>query len=336
MAPMSYLKQPLLWLRAIDKYRAILALGTNSSYQHCVDTVGFVASSGLDLSSWKLAITGAEPVRWETMRAFGDKFGRCGFDMNAFHPGFGMAEATLVITGGRFARGPRLHRADSAALRRDIVAGSDVAEALTHVGCGRAMPGEEVAIVDPVSLVRKTNLAVGEVWVKGKNVARGYWKNPKATNNSFCGLIKGETDANWLRTGDLGYLEDDGELFITGRLKDMIIVRGENHYPQDIEYTAEKAATSLRKDYGAAFSVVCGGSEFVVLVYEVKRSMMDRLDDAEVCRDIRQAVLREHGISLHDCVLVKAGTVPKTTSGKIRRSRVSELWRHGLLVPVSL
>lgn len=332
MSPMSFLKQPLGWLEAIGKYEAELALGTDYAYQLCVDMIPQEKLDGLDLSSWTLAVSGAEPVRAGTMRAFSKKFSASGFDPRAFHPGYGMAEATLVISGGRFFTGPVERDVDLAHLRNNVVpAAGDVAMRKTVVGCGRAMPETRLAIVNPVTGGRVGDDEIGEIWVQGPQVGVGYWKRAELTQHTFLARLPGEPSGVWLRTGDLGFLDRSGELFVTGRLKDVIIVRGENHYPQDIELTVEKSAPALRKGYGAAFSFREDAIEKVVVVYEVSRTQLRRIDLERTFGDIRAAILQEHGLAIHDCVLVPPGVVPKTTSGKIQRQKTSELWRRELL-----
>lgn len=331
MSPMSFLKRPACWLRAIHRYQAELALGTNSSYQLCVDTIAGPQLAELDLSCWKLAITGAEPVRAETLDAFTRKFSAHGFDSKAFHPGYGMAEATLVIAGGRFMSEPVVREADAAALRQHTIVPAQPGSAgQPIVGCGLAMPGETIAIVEPDTHTEHGVNRVGEIWVQGPHVATGYWNKADATHATFRATLPNR-DGVWLRTGDYGFLSESGELHITGRLKDMIIVRGENIYPQDIELTAERAVPVLRKDFGAAFSIEGGNAERIVVVYEVQRTRMRSIDPERVCGDVKQAVLREHGLALHECVLVQPGSIPKTTSGKIRRQKTRELWQHGML-----
>jgi acyl-CoA synthetase (AMP-forming)/AMP-acid ligase II len=213
-----------------------------------------------------------------------------------------------------------------------VEAPQDEEDAVSVVGCGRALLGEEIAIVDPDSLARLPADAIGEIWVRGPHIASGYFGNEEATRESFAGTIAGEPSAAWLRTGDLGFLDAQGELFIAGRSKDLIIVRGSNHYPQDIEHTVQAADACLRKGFGAAFAVMGNdGQERVVVVQEAERSRLHAIDIGEVVGNIREAVADEHGLSLHDVVLIRPGSIAKTTSGKIQRRLTRKLWQEGLL-----
>jgi acyl-CoA synthetase (AMP-forming)/AMP-acid ligase II len=239
MAPVSFLQRPISWLRAIADYKAEVAGGPNFAYDLCATRLRPEQRDGLDLSSWRVAFNAAEPVRAETIERFTATFAACGFHPAAMHPSFGMAEATVFVSGRHRGAG--------------VTTLAGRAEA-PLVGCGRAVGAERIAIVDPESRVRLAPRAVGEVWVAGPNVARGYWGNPEASAAAFQARIAGEPAAAWLRTGDLGFLDADGELYITGRIKDVIIIRGTNHYPQDIERTVEEAHPALRRHACAAFA----------------------------------------------------------------------------------
>jgi len=198
-------------------------------------------------------------------------------------------------------------------------------------GCGKELVGERIAIVDPVEHVRLGPGKVGEIWVHGANVTQGYWQQPEATERTFRARIAGEEDLCWLRTGDLGCMDAAGELYITGRIKDIIIVRGVNFYPQDIERTVEKSHLALRRHCGAAFTVLRDGQEHLIVVQEVDRTSRHSLDIDAIQTAIRMAVAAEHELTTHDVVLIRTGTIPKTTSGKIRRSLTRELWQNGEL-----
>jgi acyl-CoA synthetase (AMP-forming)/AMP-acid ligase II len=208
--------------------------------------------------------------------------------------------------------------------------GEDDAQVL--VGCGRELVGERIAIVDPETCRRVAPLQVGEVWVKGANVALGYWRNDAASEAAFAARIDGEATADWLRTGDLGFLDDEGELYITGRIKELIIIRGINHYPQDIEYTVQRCHPALTAHGGAAFAVVeADGSERFVVVQEVERTLRHALDTGDVIATIREAIVDEHEIAPHRIVLLRPGALPKTSSGKIQRNLARELWLQNRL-----
>ncbi|MCA1457879.1 fatty acyl-AMP ligase [Bradyrhizobium sp. BRP22] len=332
MAPNAFTQRPLNWLRAISDYRAEVACCPNFGYDLCVSRYRAEQMEGVDLSSWKIALNGAEPVHAETIRQFIETFAGHGFDSRATFPAYGMAEATLLISGGSRGAGHLTRDVSRAALQAHRVeAPADATDSQTLVGCGRALEGERIAIVDPDSCARLPVDQVGEVWVNGANVAGTYWNNPEATKAGLHARIAGDDDgASWLRTGDLGFLDSTGELFITGRIKDLIIVRGINHYPQDIERTVQAAHSALRANCGAAFSVNDEhGDETLVVVQEVERTERNRIDGAEMKGLIREHVTGQHELFTRHIVLIRPGTLPKTTSGKIQRSLARRLWSEG-------
>ena len=332
MAPNAFTQRPLNWLRAISDYRAEVACCPNFGYDLCVSRYRAEQMQGVDLSSWKIALNGAEPVHAETIRQFIETFAAHGFDPRATFPAYGMAEATLLISGGSRGAGHVTRDVSRAALQAHRVeAPADAADSQTLVGCGRALEGERIAIVDPDTCARLPVDQVGEVWVNGANVAGAYWKNPEATKAGLHARIVGDDDrASWLRTGDLGFLDRTGEVFITGRIKDLIIIRGINHYPQDIERTVQAAHAALRANCGAAFSVGdAHGDETLVVVQEVERTERNRIDGGEMKGLIREHVTDQHELFARHIVLIRPGTLPKTTSGKIQRSLARRLWSEG-------
>jgi acyl-CoA synthetase (AMP-forming)/AMP-acid ligase II len=333
MAPAAFLQRPLDWLRAIGEFRAEVAGGPNFAFDHCVARYRAGEMAGIDLSCWKLAFNGAEPVRADTLARFAATFAPHGFAATTPYPAYGMAEATLLISGGRRGAGPVLRRVSRQALQQNRVAPPAREEdAQLLVGCGRPLAGEDLAIVDPQSGRRCAAGEIGEIWVRGPHVAQGYWHNPEATRASFAGRIAGEDFSAWLKTGDLGFLDAAGEVFITGRIKDLIIIRGVNHYPQDIEHTAETCHPALRRHGAAAFGVNdATGEERLVVVQEVERGFRHRLDPREIAATIRAAIIREHDLAPYRIVLIRPGTLPQTTSGKIQRGLARTLWLAGAL-----
>jgi acyl-CoA synthetase (AMP-forming)/AMP-acid ligase II len=333
LSPTSFIQRPLTWLRAIHQYRAEVASGPNFAYDLCVSRFRASQLEGIDLSCWRIALNGAEPVRAATIEQFVKTFAPYGLDPRSIYPGYGMAEATLMISGGSRGEGAVTRRVSREGLQRDMaVAPSSDSDARVIVGCGRPVIGEEIAIVHPESLQRLPFAKVGEIWVRGPHVAAGYWQNAAATAAAFEGCIAGEAGVYWLRTGDLGFVDEAGQLYITGRIKDVIILYGVNHYPQDIEMTMQEAHPALRKNGGAAFSVVDQhGQEKLVLVQEVERSQRLQFSPEEVETRIREAVSTEHDVSAHRIVLIRPGTIPKTTSGKIQRSLTRDLWQRNEL-----
>jgi acyl-CoA synthetase (AMP-forming)/AMP-acid ligase II len=328
MTPAAFLQRPVLWLQAISAFQAHTSGGPNFAYDLCVQKVTAEQRSALDLSSWSLAFSGAEPIRAETLHRFAEAFAPCGFRRETFYPAYGLAEATLLVTGGRKAARPIVQAVQKTALaqHRVVPCRPDDTGAQHLVGCGQAQWEQQLRIVDPVTCQLCAPGQVGEVWVTGPSVAQGYWNNPVATAQTFqARVVDADADADkspFLRTGDLGCLRH-GELFVTGRIKDVMIVRGNNHYPQDIEKTMEQSHSALRPGCGAAFSVEVEGEEHLVVVQELERSYRSALaakgDLREVTTAIRQAITAGHGLQVHTILLLRADSVPKTTSGKIQR-----------------
>jgi acyl-CoA synthetase (AMP-forming)/AMP-acid ligase II len=329
MAPNAFMQRPLNWLRAIHHYRAEVACSPNFGFDLCVSRYRADQMQDVDLSSWTIALNGAEPVHAETIKRFSETFAHHGFDPGAVFPAYGMAEATLLIAGSQRGAGHVTHAVSRSGLQAHAVRTPlDEADVQTLVGCGRALINERIAIVEPEGSVRLPAGQVGEIWVYGPNVARSYWQNPSATKAGLNAAIAGEDDGtNWLRTGDLGFLDETGELFVTGRIKDLVIIRGINHYPQDIEHTAQSLHPALRPNCGAAFSVPDEqDEETLVIVQEIERTERNRIDLDEMAGLIREGVTGEHELFARHIVLIRPGTLPKTTSGKIQRSLTRRLW----------
>ncbi|MDX2592453.1 MULTISPECIES: fatty acyl-AMP ligase [Streptomyces] len=324
-SPLHFLQRPDRWLTAVSRYRPHTSGGPNFAYELCLKQAGPDLIDRLDLSSWKLAFNGAEPVRAATLRRFADTFAPAGFRREALYPCYGLAEATLMVTGGDVDTAPTL----LAAAEGTPNAGE--ADAAT-VGCGRPGPGVTVAIVHPEWHKELSDGEVGEIWVGGASVAKGYWRNALATRETFRAQLPGR-DGRFLRTGDLGF-QRDGELFVTGRLKDLLVVDGRNHYPQDLELTAELSHPALRPGCTAAFSVDAGADgEQPVLVAEIAP---DDAGEAEKITDlVRGTVGEAHGLSVREVVLVRPGTIPKTSSGKIQRRATRAAYLDGTLAVVT-
>ncbi len=331
LSPVAFLQRPLNWLRAISDYRAEVSGGPNFGYELCVSRYRAEAMAGIDLSSWRVAVNGAEPVREGTIRRFTETFAPHGFAPATMHPAYGMAEATVLIAAGKRDVLPVTRRLSRAALQQHrLVAPEGDEDAQIAVGCGRALLDERIAIVDPDSRRRLGADEIGEIWVAGRNVAQGYWANPTATDEAFGATIAGESEAIWLRTGDLGFLDAAGEVFVTGRIKDIIIIRGANHYPQDIEHTVETAHPALAAHGGAAFAVIDEhGDERLVVIQEIERSQRHHAEPAELVARIREAVVSEHDIVPFAVTLLRPGALPKTTSGKTQRVQSRRLWFEG-------
>jgi FkbH-like protein len=348
MAPAAFLQNPLRWLAAISRYRATTSGGPDFAYDLCARRITEEQKAELDLSSWRVAFNGAEPVRAATLARFAEAFASCGFDAAAFHPCYGLAEATLVVSAGRAGTGsPPVCRLDAAALEEGRVepvspiSPEENRRTRTLVSCGRALL--DVAVVEPESSPGVPGIScppgrIGEIWVAGACIAAGYWERPEETAAAFGARLAGGTGP-YLRTGDLGFVQD-GELFVTGRLKDLVILRGRNHYPQDLERTAEASHPELRPGGGAAFSIEDGGEERLVLVLERTRKGQAPVEEAAAA--VRRALAAEHGVTPFDVVLIRPETLPRTTSGKVRRRAcrdayvsggLAELGRSALAIP---
>ncbi len=333
MSPVDFLQKPYRWLQAISDHRATTSGGPNFAYDLCVQKVTPEQLETLDLSSWQVAFTGAEPIRAKTLEAFAQKFAPCGFRKQAFYPCYGMAEATLFITGGMKSQAPRLKTVDEKALEENqvIEVSAQQPNTRTLVSCGQEWLGQTVKIVNPETLTECDNNQVGEIWVSGKSVAKAYWQQAEKTQETFHARLADTQEGPFLRTGDLGFVSSEEELFVTGRLKDVIIIRGRNHYPQDIEQTVEQSHPALRAGCGAAFTVGEQGNERLIITQEVERSYLRKINIDEVVGRIRRAVAEYHGLQVHQVVLLRTATIPKTSSGKIQRHRCKEQFLNQML-----
>ncbi|THA54616.1 fatty acyl-AMP ligase [Streptomyces sp. A1136] len=331
MSATSFVKRPLRWLQAIEEYGVSVGGGPNFAYDLCVERVSDEDIARLDLSRWRLALNGAEPVRASTMDAFTRRFAPAGLRVEAPYPCYGLAEATLLVSAGTPGALYTATTVDPAALdqgRFTPAATVPGGPSRTLTACGAAA-GYDLRIVDPESRSELPPGVVGEVWLRGDSVAQGYWRRPAETERTFrATLDTGET--GFLRTGDLGALEE-GRLYITGRLKELIILNGRNVYPQDIEWTVRGTAAALGAGVGAAFSVDTGGSEQLVVVHEVRASDSDAAGLRSLLRRIQDRVGAEFNIPVGNVLLVRAGSIARTTSGKIQRTLMRTLFLQGAL-----
>ncbi|MEU9191151.1 fatty acyl-AMP ligase [Streptomyces sp. NPDC048484] len=328
MAPEAFVRRPVRWLEAIDRFRGTHSAAPSFAYELCVQA----AAEGnlperLDLSSWRVAVNGAEPVRPHTVRAFTDTFALQGFDPRAMCPGYGLAENTLKASGSRQDREPAVLRLLADALQEGRVVLVDATGAFEDngpdvvpvVGCGSTIGATRIRIVAPDTRTACPPDRVGEIWVSGPCVAGGYRGRPEETRETFAARVAGEEDSGtWLRTGDLGFLHDD-EVFVTGRLKDVIIRKGRNYYPQDIELSAESAAPGLRPNCAAAFSVDDGMTERLVVMVEVDGRVLRDTGEQGLRERVRDAVRDAHRLEVDEIMLIRRGSLPKTSSGKVQR-----------------
>ncbi len=331
MTPVAFLQQPLRWLQAMSDYKAHSSFAPNFAYQLCLRRVSETQRDKLDLSHWRMALNGAEPVRADTLEKFSEFFVPAGFCATAAFPAYGLAEATLFVSGSDMDLDPIVVTVESKALQNHSVIYSKAKQGTQRlVSSGLVNTDQKIAIVNPDSFEVCGARQVGEIWIHGPSVAGGYWNKPEQTRETFCAEIKvsnGEPDSseNYLRTGDLGFI-DSGRLYITGRIKDMIVVNGANYYPQDIEKALQETHPSLRDGYGAVFGVEHQGSEQVVVVQEVERTHLKKINSEDVFNHIRNVVGQQFQIPVAAIVLIRPMTLPLTSSGKIQRRRSRTLF----------
>ena len=391
ISPISFVQKPIRWLQAISKYKATTSGAPNFAYDLLCDRITEEQVAQLDLSSWSVAFCGAEPVQTATMELFSRKFASCGFKSTAFYPCYGMAEATLMITGGDKAKSPTLKYLDKFALEENKVVIADKSQPgiTTIVSAGYPWLDGKIAIVDPDSLTECAANEIGEIWFSSLSVGHGYWQLPAKTQETFQASLNGQrlsknllhqsplnppkratprrlqaqtpvpssretrptdwlgnarveaggaTNTNYqnssqgkyLRTGDLGFI-DHGELYITGRLHDVLVFWGLNHYPQHIEQTVEQCHPGLKPNCGAAFSIEVEGKARLVVAQEIERTYRQFLVMDEVVAAIRWQIFQEHFIDIYGIVLLKPGRIPKTSSGKVQRSACKAMFLDGSL-----
>jgi acyl-CoA synthetase (AMP-forming)/AMP-acid ligase II len=320
MSPIAFIQRPVRWLQAISRYQATTSGAPNFAYDLLCRQVTDAQMQTLDLSRWDLAFSGAEPVRMETIDRFAAKFAPCGFQRSAFYPCYGMAEATLFVTGGQKAEPLTVVHVQEFALEENRVVQAEPSDRGTRaiVGCGRVWLDNKIMIADPHSCTVCPPDTVGEIWVAGSGLGQGYWRQPEATDRTFRAQLMDIGAGPFLRTGDLGFLQN-GELFITGRLKDVLVFWGFNHYPEQLERTVAACHKGFRENGAAAFAVPVNGDDRLVIVQELERNYRDRLSVNDVVESIRWALFQEHFVDVYAIALLKPGSLPKTPSGKIQR-----------------
>jgi len=317
MPPTAFLKNPLNWLKAMEKYGGTTGGGPNFGFDYCLEKISDEDKKLLDLSKVKTFYCGAEPVRKPTMEAFSKEFG---IETRQMYPVYGMAETTLIASGGYQSEAPKYIslKSDKLSKGKVEIATDDYDRKVELVGCGHAWMETVIEIVDPGTFNKLPELNVGEIWVAGPTVAKGYWEKPEETERTFNAFIKNSGEGPFLRTGDLGFL-NDGELYITGRLKDMIIIRGVNYYPNDIEFTIQKNSADFRQNGGAAIPVIKDGKEKLVIVQELERTALRKDNHDELISLIRERISDEYELDVYAVCLIRTGSIPLTSSGKIQR-----------------
>ncbi len=331
MSPLTFLKRPLRWLEAIQRYEVTHSGAPNFAYRRCVESTTPEERACLDLSGWQVASCGAEPIAPDAIERFAEAFTPSGFRREAFFPAYGMAEYTLLISLKREGVTPTVTTLDAAALEQGAVieASTDGGPVRRVVGCGIPVGDTRVVIAHPETCSRCAMQQVGEIWLSGASTTQGYWNNPDETARTFAARLQDTGEGPFLRTGDLGFVKD-GEVFVTGRFKDLLIVRGRNHYPQDIERTVESCHAALRTGGAAAFTVEEAGEETVVLVQEVERQATP-LPTEELAAAIRAALSEQHDLHVSSILFIKAGSLPKTSSGKVQRRTCRDQYLTGRL-----
>jgi len=332
-SPSAFGQRPLRWLQTMSRYRGTHSAGPNFAYDLCAQRANAEDLALLDLSSWRATFNGAEPVRKESLERFARTFASCGFRWEAMCPCYGLAEATLMVTSTILSRGPVFLTVSTPQLTEHKVRPADPKETgiSTLVGCGSMAPSTRVVIVNPTTQEVCKPDEIGEIWVNGPGVCLGYWNQPEDTERVFRARLSGRQDGPFLRTGDLGFFREQ-HLYITGRLKDCIIIRGQNHYPQDIEKTVEDCHPGLQRGGGAAFSVQVAGEEQLAVAHELRRG---EWNTEEVVRAVRGAVSEVHGLKVYAVVLLRPATLPKTTSGKVQRHECQAEFLAGTLSAVA-
>lgn len=331
MSPLAFLQRPARWLKAISHYGAHTSGGPNFAYDHCVRRFHPEQCSDLDLSCWRVAYNGSEPIRQDTLARFTEIFEPYGFREQAFYPCYGLAESTLFVTGSNPQRGYSRLTVKTSALEQRVIA--PVAEesdaSTTLVSSGYDTSHQRIKIVDPATRRACPANTIGEIWIDGPSVAKGYWNQPAETADVFQAGLDGDGDTNFLRTGDLGFIHD-GQLYVSGRLKDCIIIRGRNLFPQDIEATVERCHAAVRPTGCAAFAMNVHGEERLAVAAEV--TLRERAPELrDVIDALRRSVGEEHGVHTFAVLLLRPRSLPKTSSGKVQRRACREAYDCGAL-----
>ncbi len=327
MSPVHFVKKPLRWLQTINDYNGNISCAPNFAYDLCIEEIKPDQLIDLDLSSWYIACNGAEQVRPTTIEKFTRKFRVCGFNSTAFTPAYGMAEATLFTTSKLItSEEPKYINISKIKMEQGIIEEvSNKQDSRVVISCGCVLGDQIIKIVDHESMTEVAVGTIGEIWIHGPSVAYGYWNKPELNINIFSATLNNDTNTKYLRSGDLGFIKD-GELYIVGRLKDLIIIRGKNYYPIDIEFSAEKCAKELKENESAAFSIDVDGKEELVIVQTIRHDEIHKINTNHIKQLICNTIVKDHEITPYDVVLVVPGQIPKTSSGKIQRKLSREFY----------
>ncbi|MCD4679830.1 MAG: fatty acyl-AMP ligase [Bacteroidales bacterium] len=331
MSPISFARKPVRWLQAITNYSnygQVVSGGPNFAYEMCCNYIDDDQLDSLNLSKWRLAYNGAEPVRASTLKKFGQKFSKAGFKYKNFNPCYGLAEATLIVSSGILKNDPVIKKFDLESLKNNHAheVEENHSKQIELVGCGKTLESHRIVIVNPSTLKEEQDHNIGEIWVKGPSIAKGYWQNKEDTQKTFNAYVSDTNEGPFMRTGDLGFFDNEKNLFIKGRIKELIIIRGQNYYPQDMEEIAEQACKQLRPSCGGAFSIDYNDEEVLVIVYEIQRRYKNNANLGEIKFVIKNAFAKKDGLAVHDIVLIEPSSFPKTSSGKLQRRLAREMY----------
>lgn len=325
MSPLSFMKRPLRWLEVISHYQVTHSDAPSSAYDFCVERITSKQIANLDLSHWSHAGISAEPIQKLTIERFTKAFSLYGFKSSAFCCGYGLAETTLCCTATPQSEKPNFLNVCPEALGKNEIMPRSSSPAKAIASCGYPVGQTKLAIVNPETSIRVSDNQVGEIWIKSDSVAPGYFNQPEATQKIFQAHLLDTGEGSFLRTGDLGFIHHQ-ELFITGRLKETMIIRGRNYYPQDIEITVSQSHDRLNSCRGAVFTIAIKTDHKLIVIQEVPKKQISKLILEEIIRDVRQAVVQQHNLQIHQILLVKNGTIPLTSSGKIQRNLCQKMF----------
>ncbi len=330
MPHLMFLQRPFRWLQTISRFKATISGGPNFAYDLCIRKIKPEQREQLDLSSWRVAFNGAESIYRKTLDQFADYFASCGFRKETFVPCYGLAESTLLVSAGSKGNTPLTKHLLMHGLAQNqvIISLEETEDTRTLVSCGQPNAEQKVKIVNTETMIPCQPGEIGEIWVSGASIANGYWNNPTETAFTFSAKLAADSEETFLRTGDLGFLHE-GELYVTGRLKSLIISDGKNHYPQDIERTVEECHPSIRKGGCAVFSILHNEYEAIIIIVEAEHKLP--MNEEEIFKAIREAVSINHGLFINDIKITNPGGIPRTTSGKIRHFLCQQYYIAGTL-----
>lgn len=330
MAPASFLQRPIRWLEIISRFGATISGGPNFAFQLCANKISPQDSQHLDLSNWQVAFNGSEPVRHDTIVNFYNAFKHIGFRYEIIVPCYGMAESTLISTGGNLKDHTTTLYLDRQAFNQRQVILAPQETGLPLVANGGNLPQQRIAIVDPETGIMCKPSQIGEIWLSGPHIGHGYWQRPEMSRDTFQAHVSEHGDVNFLRTGDLGFMHED-ELYVAGRINDLVIVHGMNYYPQDIEKVVEEASEQVNSYGSAVFSISDEQGVRVVAVVEIGRTHVRKFNPKLLAGTIRQQVFEQHELMLNDIVFIRPNSLPKTSSGKVQRRRTQQFYLTGEL-----